>query len=430
MKLANILEYKKPLAYLENYLIENINYDHNVFFHLTLSKMFRFKNFIARSFVFIRKNFEHVKKFDFAYLDASVLAEVVLNPQPNLRSEMGALEMICFWAAQDKINRKVHVERLLKNVRFDLIPINTLNHWFKGDLKVRKCFRRVIENAKKKSSQNRNVSNQKPIIYSKEVILYNNLKRKFGSLEESNRSPEEQFKAVTRFNKLVVYADNYQLKVFSEKRQNWQDISSALKDYEDFCSCTFKENLVACGGIFKRTMKKSNWTRSYNPRTNRWSDKKLLRVRRVNAACVEFHGGIVILGGYSDGGWLRSVERCDGSFSGKHGRKLKPWERWPDMMDARFGHSAVVIKDKLFVVGGDRTLSCEVFDLISSSFTRINDLPNGMQMQIITNKVATVGSEIVVITSEWIYCYSLQSDSWSTRKFTSPKDNLSYVLKF
>ena len=86
-----------------------------------------------------------------------------------------------------------------------------------------------------------------------------------------------------------------------------------------------------------------------------------MKVNRQYAACTVFEGKIVVSGGlgYSK---LKSVEVYD-HYENK-------WSYYPDMLEARHGHSAVSMNNKMFIIGGIiSNNSCEVFESFTRMFT-------------------------------------------------------------
>ena len=83
---------------------------------------------------------------------------------------------------------------------------------------------------------------------------------------------------------------------------------------------------------------------------------------RTNPASSVFEGRVVVSGGSnSDEIILNTVEAFD--------HVGDTWEKMPNMINGRFGHKSIAVKNKLFVVGGIDTNDCEVFDSTTNKFT-------------------------------------------------------------
>ena len=90
-----------------------------------------------------------------------------------------------------------------------------------------------------------------------------------------------------------------------------------------------------------------------------------LNLARHGVACAVFEGKIVVTGGYDykQGTELKSVEAYD-YYDNK-------WTYLPDMIEERYGHASVSMGDKMFVIDGKLTASCEVFESFSRKFSAI-----------------------------------------------------------
>ena len=95
------------------------------------------------------------------------------------------------------------------------------------------------------------------------------------------------------------------------------------------------------------------------------------------------------------------------------------WTYLPDINDKRRNHAAVSMGNKLFVIGGSRISSCEVFDSWSRIFTNINSEMKVSALERNIFKAFCVGSNIVVFhhsesLKSVIYVYDVNELSWST----------------
>ena len=97
---------------------------------------------------------------------------------------------------------------------------------------------------------------------------------------------------------------------------------------------------------------------------NKWTKVADLQNGRCFSACTIFEGKIVATGGSKFSGSLRSVEAYD-----HHENK---WTNLPDMLKGKSNHSAVSLGIKMFVIGKDYPVYCEVYDNISRKFTLLN----------------------------------------------------------
>ena len=91
------------------------------------------------------------------------------------------------------------------------------------------------------------------------------------------------------------------------------------------------------------------------------------------------------------------------------------------MIEERHYHASVSMGNKLFVIGGYRKTSCEVFDSFSRKFTSVHTAhlktiaPSNF-------KAVCVGNKILAFCRQWdnsatkIFVYDVLNDSWSEKK--------------
>ena len=95
----------------------------------------------------------------------------------------------------------------------------------------------------------------------------------------------------------------------------------------------------------------------------------------------------------------------------------------PNMIEGRFRHGSVVIRNKLFVFGnfgGKGSKSCKVFDSNSKNFVMITLFPNTLTFYLINvantfsfrNKLITIGRKLSTV----LY-YDVEKDEWSEEIF-------------
>ena len=104
---------------------------------------------------------------------------------------------------------------------------------------------------------------------------------------------------------------------------------------------------------------------NYNVINDKGNEVADLNLARAGASCTVFEGKIVVTWGFSAAKncQLKSVEAYD-----YHENK---WTYLPDIIKERYCHASVSMGNKMFVIGGKLTASCEVFDSVSRKFTAI-----------------------------------------------------------
>ena len=129
---------------------------------------------------------------------------------------------------------------------------------------------------------------------------------------------------------------------------------------KDYCACSFMKCLYVFGGYLDRPL---STCFKYSLITGKWIRIASLKIERYFAACTVFEGKIVVSGGASNETRLSSVESYD-----HHENK---WTNLPDMIKRVCNHGAVSMGNKMYVIGGNYELTCEVFDSVSRNFTTI-----------------------------------------------------------
>ena len=131
--------------------------------------------------------------------------------------------------------------------------------------------------------------------------------------------------------------------------------------------------------------------------------------RRQVATCAVFKGKIVLTGGYDGKKFanLSSVEAYD-YYENK-------WDFLPHMINKRCLHGAVCLGNKLFVIGGDYNISCEVFDSSNMKFSSIKQLERSCFEYI---SAISIGDKILIYGSgyraskERFYTYDVDKNEW------------------
>ena len=150
------------------------------------------------------------------------------------------------------------------------------------------------------------------------------------------------------------------IEMFSHKNKVWKNIDLLSIDPDYFCVCSFNKKLYIIGsGIIEDVVQKYTCCcRVYDVKTDKWSQIACTNAFRCDfSACTVFEGKIVVTVGYDSGS---SVEAFD-----HHENK---WSYLPPMVGKRYGHDSVSMGNKMFVIGGKKTSTCELFDSRSRKF--------------------------------------------------------------
>ena len=161
--------------------------------------------------------------------------------------------------------------------------------------------------------------------------------------------------------------------MYSAKTNTWKKLEPAIKRLTDFSVCSFMKSIYVIGGCkyhndfcLTNTIQyneKKFQSYCYKYEANNWTKVADLQNERCFSACTVFEGKIVVTGGNSNNGSLRSVEAYD-----HHENK---WTYLSDMVTKRYGHSAVSMGNKMFVICKGYPVYYEFFDNISRKLTML-----------------------------------------------------------
>ena len=148
------------------------------------------------------------------------------------------------------------------------------------------------------------------------------------------------------------------------------------------------KELYVLGGYFNGS---TNFCFKYDFTHNKWSySANKMNERSSCAACTVFEGKIVVSGGENNSEVLKSVEAYDYYENN--------WTHLPSMIQSRYKHLQVSMSNKLFAIGGQVSVSLDVFDSISRKFSSIRNLKlKGFLIYNIKKGACCVGNKIILI---------------------------------
>ena len=179
------------------------------------------------------------------------------------------------------------------------------------------------------------------------------------------------------------------------------------------CVCTFMKELyvIKIGQYFGEINTYS--CLKYNLNRKKWINTAAPNEIRYFAASAVFEGKIVVSGGieYYKKRSKRTVEAYD--------HYENQWAYLPEMIKGRSDHSLVSMGNKLFVIDGWTTNSCEVFDSKSRKFSCINFTLEYFSIKgacRIGNNIALVGVKLDAIGNEYeVVIYDVESNTFSIK---------------
>ena len=147
----------------------------------------------------------------------------------------------------------------------------------------------------------------------------------------------------------------------------------------------------------------------FNVKDKNWKKVAKMKERRRMAACSVFEGRIVVSGGINYGIFLNTVEAYD--------HVADAWSNMPNMIESRYDHKSVAVKNKLFVVGGERSRNSEVFDSTCNKFVSLKPPPESFIKYLrCPAEVISIGNRLVVfLETGTILLYDFVNNEWSLK---------------
>lgn len=145
---------------------------------------------------------------------------------------------------------------------------------------------------------------------------------------------------------------------YSPITNTWDYIADMCDDRIHFSACSFMNCVYFIGGRIRSI--NTNYSIElkncidFNTKNKKWKEIACLNKIRANTAFSVFEGRIFVSGGCGNNYELNTVEA--------HDHVADKWKKLPDMIQKRYYHKSVAVKNKLFVVGGFYTNNREVYD--------------------------------------------------------------------
>ena len=408
-------------------------------------------NYIERCFQIV------VENQNYLHLDFSIVAKILNSSELNIHSEVEIFNAIIAWLEHNSVVRIKYAKKLLLRVQISLVSKHALSHildktslFIKNGKLNSECFNTMKEVLLRKNKlysdnhTNRHCNQKKFNILicggfrlvaftskwtfeaNTNVIDGSNLKHlKFLPLMEKER---KDFKAVCLKGEVYAFGGRNKLsnspesfvtvvEKYSPSTNKWSKVADMFDNRKRFCACAFMDKIFIVGGCFyDGDFAITNSCLEFNTKDESWKVVSKMNVGREYAACAVFQGKIVVSGGSDINRHdLKSVESYD-AFADE-------WSRMPNMIESKYNHCSVVVKDKLFVIGRK---SCEMFDSFCKKFVAV-------KVPLYTNccKSVAIGNKIVVFQEQrsFVFCYDVDKKRWSKEPCAETKclNSFSYV---
>ena len=201
----------------------------------------------------------------------------------------------------------------------------------------------------------------------------------------------------------------------------WQSVCKKHDDRIKFSLCALMDQVFIFGGCFNYPFDDATATcLRLDTKSHEWSFVAEMSVERYDSACVVFQESIVVSGGDDQEHPTDSVEAYD--------HVTGTWSPMPRMTKERSNHGLVVVKNKLYAIGGDfddeyPTYTSEVYDSCSKMFVKIANLPRNIYTDLYGCDTFASGNRIMCVNPKNPFYkvadmyYDVEKEKWF--EFTS-----------
>ena len=198
----------------------------------------------------------------------------------------------------------------------------------------------------------------------------------------------------------------------------WEVVTKMVNNRSRFCACFFVENIYVMGGLKNGIY--INSCMKFDTRKQEWKHLTgMIEGRWLLSGCV-FEGRIVISGG-------KTTLRDSSNTVEAYDIVDDTWSYMPNMLEGRTHHKMIGMKNKLFVIGGLFTPTCEIYDSTSKIFVALKPPPDSCENPFDhPTCVATLGNKLVVFNG-WNYffvTYDVETEEWGCEEKCEVTKNL------
>ena len=449
-KLSSILKFNK--IYLDENVesklcsfIKNTLNTKNVLSFYLLTKLFKLTSFSKTTFSYIERSFTMIAESkDFVELDFIRVVKILRSSELLISSELEVYDSANTWLSYNLTERSKFAKELLLTVRFPLLSDATLNYLLyrsSSFSEITECY----ELFKKISESKEVVFQDKSSIYYKTRYCNQDM---FDILLCGGFDTSRSRKVVGKVRQLDVKIFNAKVlppmimnrqyssavcvkgevyifggldenhtwissvEKYSPFTKTWNKVADIHDERSWYCVCAFMSKVFVIGGHKKSTV--TNSCLQFDTRDYSWKEVAGMNEARKRLACAVFEERIVVSGG-SDNNFRKfnSVESYDVAAD-----KFTPM---PNMIGRRMGHNLVAVKNKLFVIGGNRFGNYEVFDSINNKFVLLQS-----RISFRCNKALSIGTKIYIFQAykSFVVSCDVDEDEWSI-KSSEATENIS-----
>ena len=370
--LLNEVEENEVFEFMEN----KVNANNAATFYC-ISKLFNHSNLSKLSLCFIERCFLTVAESNnFLELDFMLARKLLSSNQLKFDTELQVFNVAYWWLCLDITERGKYKERIHLCIPFNLLSVAALDY----------------------------ISDEKSYLDATSAGIIKKVLASKKDFQISIKGEAYAIGGIDNNGNVIMSVEKYSLIT-----KTWKKVADMYDDRSHFCTCYFKGEVFIIGGARSGYSTASCYT--FNTTNHTWDRTSGMIETRSFADCSVFKGRIVVTGGYHNNCYhyeeLNSVE--------VYNHKADLWSYMPNMIEKRYRHKSVAIKNKLFVVGGMANTTCEVFDSICDRFVLLKTPTSFLGSLREPAEVISIGSKLVVFCEENILIYDTAQYEWSEK---------------
>ena len=407
----------------ENYIKKpNLN---NFYLIYESSKTFMRKEM----FHYAEKAFEFfVQNEYFCKMDLSFVTKLLSSSQLNLSNEIQVFKAANSWLKYSFNERSKHASYILSKVRLSLLSLSELNVVqdeilaYKFDNSFRDSLKTMIKSKQSNLLTLPNHNLRSNSHYKFNIIVCGGQDKR-GKLEDRKMKYEtymtkgDDFSQLNEIGPLTNprmdhfavdlgkhvyifggYDGNYRqvmsVEAFSKDTNSWEVVSTLPDNRKYFSACGFMGKIYIIGGAHNEIFDLYTCV-VYDPKKGNWNEIANMNEARSYSHCTVFNGKVVVSGGSVYNNVFREPESNTVEYFDFCNNK---WQFMSKMIRFRHQHQSIGIKNKLYLLGGARELSCEVFDMYTKTSTFLKK--PSISIERYNSSVLAIGNRILVIRND------------------------------
>ena len=426
-------------SFLSNFILENLSLSNCVVAYYFASK-YQWEQLMRGTRAYILSNFLSVAETDdFLDLSFEQVKEWISSDEIIVEAEENVFEVVLRWSERDESRKRDNFRDLFRHIRFVHMSRDYLFRFILPHPLVRdnvECSSVALNTMKSAfdgtddslfSQSPRNcLKTHEDVIVAcalKSVFCYLPADKIWYELPEMKQRHHSPHHCVSVCHgKLYVMGGNTAsvAERFDPSLGLWNKVNIADIFVYSSAAVTMQGFLYVVGGKDERWSQRN--VKKYNPDTNQWHEVCPLSSPRSGVCAVTDGSYLYAIGGTDDTGqYLNIVERFD--------PRKNTWENLPPMLARRANAGGAVIKQRLFVFGGDSrdNDSCEMFDHATDMWSSI---PSQDIRRKPTSAVSFKGKIYVYTTSagssgsKKFQVYDVEQNQWEPCMFPVDTDEL------